>query len=103
MDENLIKTITEVEQRSKSNTKRLDKLETQTNAINDLAQSVATMAEAQKNQTEKIQELKQDVKNIDQKVENLESKPGKKWDKAVEYVICAILGLVVGYVFKGIF
>lgn len=103
MDEQIIKTLTEVEQRSKSNTKRLDKLEVQTDSINELAQSVVKMAEAQKNQTEKIQELKDDVKSIDRKVENLESKPGKKWDKAVDYIICAILGLIVGYVFKGIF
>lgn len=103
MDEQFIKTLTEVEQRSKSNTKRLDKLEEETKAVNELAKSVATMVTEQKFQTEAIKELKTDVKTLDGKVEKLESKPGQKWEKVVELIIGAIIGLAIGYVFKGIF
>lgn len=103
MDEQFIKTLTEVEQRSKSNTKRLDKLEEETKAVNELARSVATMVTEQKHQTEAMKELKTDVKTLDSKVEKLESKPGQKWEKVVELIIGAIIGLAIGYVFKGIF
>ena len=103
MEENYLSILKETEARSKSNTKRLDELKDVADATNELAKSVAEMVVEQKHQTEAVTELKADVKTIDAKVGALESKPGQRWDKIVEYIVCTVIGLIVGYVFKGIF
>lgn len=72
---------------------RLKLLEEQTKRVTDiaisireLAQSVKQMAETQKEQGEKL--------------EKLESMDGEKWRTVVGYVITAVIGIVVGFVFK---
>jgi hypothetical protein len=82
--------LTQVEERSKSNTKRIDKLEEQTAAINKLATSMAVMAEKQ-DETNHI------VTELDGKVSALEAKPAKRWDSFVEKVIWAVVAAVVGF------
>lgn len=82
--------LTQVEERSKSNTKRIDKLEEQTAAIDKLATSMAVMAEKQ-DETNTI------VTKLDGKVTALEAKPAKRWDALVEKVVWAVVSLVIGY------
>lgn len=84
------KRLTEVEARSRSNTKRIDKLETQTEAINRLATSMAVMAEKQ-DETTTI------VTALDGKVTALEEKPAKRWESLVEKLIWAVVAAVVGF------
>ena len=84
------KRLTEVESRSKSNAKRIDKLEEQTEAINRLATSMAVMAEKQDETTHIVTEL-------DGKVTALEAKPAKRWESIVEKAIWAVVAAVVGF------
>lgn len=84
------KRLTEVEARSKSNAKRIDKLEEQTEAINRLATSMAVMAEKQDETTHIVTEL-------DDKVTALEAKPAKRWESIVEKVIWAVVAALVGF------
>jgi uncharacterized coiled-coil protein SlyX len=84
------KRLTEVESRSKSNAKRIDKLEEQTEAINRLATSMAVMAEKQDETTHIVTEL-------DDKVTALEAKPAKRWESIVEKVIWAVVAALVGF------
>ena len=72
---------------------RLKLLEEQTKRVTDiaisireLAQSVKQMAETQKEQGEKL--------------EKLESMDGEKWRTVVGYVITAVIGIVLGFIFK---
>ena len=85
--------LTEVEDRAKSNTKRLDKLEESTEAINRLAVSVEGIATKQDGMAKTLNKL-------DGKVETLEAKPGKRWEAVVEkalmILVSAIVGLVLG-------
>ena len=83
--------LTEVESRSKSNTKRIDKLEEHTEAINRLATSMAVMAEKQDETTHIVSEL-------DNKVTKLEEKPAKRWEKVVETIITIVVSGFVGFV-----
>ena len=88
MNEEQIRQLAECEQRSKSNTHRLDKLEANWEALNKLAVSVETMGVNIANMDKTIQKL-------DKKVEEQESKPGRRWEDLVKVVI----GLVVGALF----
>lgn len=85
------KRLTEVESRSKSNTKRLDKLEESTEAINRLATSMEVMVVKQ-------EEVADTVGKLDKKVTDLEAKPAKRWDSFVEKIITALAAAVVGYI-----
>ena len=91
--------LTEVEERSKSNTHRIDKLEKDTEAINRLATSMELMASEQKHQTEAMTEIKTDVARLDSKVETIEQKPAKRWDGLVDKILVAIATLIIGYIF----
>lgn len=79
-----------VEQRCKSNTHRLDKLDQMTEAVQELAVSMKLMAEKQLQTAET-------VKRLDDKVSTLEAQPGKRWNSLVEKVILTLVAAIVGY------
>jgi hypothetical protein len=86
--------LTEVEARSKSNTRRLDEVEKRQDNLDQLVSSVAVMAKEQEHIKSDVSEIKSDVRSII-------DKPGKRWDSIVEKivwaVVAAVLGLLLGY------
>lgn len=83
--------LAEVDQRSKSNTHRIDKLEQSTAALNELTTAVKVMVTKQDYIADKVDDL-------DTKVSALEGKPGKRWESVVEKVIMVIVGGVIAFV-----
>ena len=80
-----------VEQRSKSNSHRLEALEKQTEAVNRLATSVAVMAEKVETTGDKVDSLCVDVQEIKQK-------PAKRWETVVGQVISLLVAAVFGHI-----
>lgn len=80
--------ITEVDARSRSNTKRLDELSGQIDAVNRLATAVEVLATKQDATTASVQQL-------EGKVDALEAKPAKKWDALADKVVWAIAGAII--------
>lgn len=95
--EEIVVKISDVEHRAVSNTRRIDKLEQQTEAIQSLATSVEVMVKEQGHQTEAIERIEKNVEKLDGKVEILEHKPAKRWESIIEKAILTIVGAVVGY------
>ena len=93
-NEEMTERLVEVEQRSKTNTHRLDAVEKNQEALNSIATSVAVMAEQQKNISEKVD-------TIDAKVDTLEGKPGKRWERLVDKAIWAFAGAFIAWVMAG--
>lgn len=98
----IIQTLVETEQRSKSNTKRIDELAKNQEAINKMATAMEVMANEQKHQTEDMKGLRTDVDGLGKKLGNLESKPAKRWEKVSDHILTALLGaaltlLVLGF------
>jgi chromosome segregation ATPase len=83
--------LTEIEERSKSNTKRIDKLEETTEAINRMAVSIERMAMKQDTMNGSIVKLNADVAE-------LKAEPGKRWKFVVEKVIYIVVAAIVGFV-----
>lgn len=83
--------LTEVEDRSKSNKYRLDKLEKQQGEFVELVSSVKVLAEREQNVENDVKEIKSDVKS-------LTSKPGKRWDSLVDKIIVTVAAAVVGFI-----
>ena len=82
--------LTQVEQRAKSNTHRLEKLEESTEAINRLATSMEVMVSKQ-------EQVAETVEKLDGKVTALEEKPAKRVDGLVDKIIWAVCGAVLTF------
>lgn len=84
--------LTETEQRSKSNTHRIEKLEGVTEAINKMAISIEKMVIKQDTMNGNINRLSTDV-------ETLKAEPAKRWkfvvEKAIYFIIAAIMGFIL--------
>lgn len=81
--------------RSLSNEDRIVKLEKEHEVLHQLATSVAVMAEQVKN-------MSVSVDSLADKVEEIEEKPGKRWDGLVDKIIWAVAAALLGFVFARI-
>lgn len=79
--------ITENESRTKSNTKRLDRLEADHDALSRLATSVEVMAA-------NLQNISEKVVKIDDKVSKLEAVPSDRWKALIGYIVAAVVSAV---------
>lgn len=77
-----------VEARAKSNSYRLDRLESR---MDETEKLVAAMIELKSEQGR----IKEDVKEIKEDVKALTRKPGKRWDAAVEAALICLLTSVI--------
>ena len=84
-----------VDQRSKSNSHRLDELERDHQALNRLVTAVEVLATKQDGMGKSIDTLVG-------KVEALEAEPAKKWRFVVEKSIYFVVGAVLAFVFAQI-
>lgn len=97
-DEDVLIKVAEVEHRTKSNTRRIDKLEHQTEAIQSLATSVEILAREQGYQTEAVDRIEKNVEKLDGKVEALEEKPAKRWDGMMDKIVLTAVAAFLGYI-----
>lgn len=86
--------ITSLEDRCKSNTHRLDKLEESTTVLNRLATAVEVMATKQDTMGESVERL-------EGKVDSLETKPAKRWDGLVDKILLVLAGAFVAWIASG--
>lgn len=91
MEKEYLERLVEVEQRSKSNTKRLDEDERKIEDIHSLALSIRDIA------TE-VKLMREDLNKIDKRVLAIEDKPGKRMDLIWGYVMSAVVGGIIGYI-----
>lgn len=90
-DVDFVGRLSAVEQRSKSNSHRLDAVEKNTEAVNHLATSVAVMAERMEITGDKVDSLCSDV-------QDLKAEPGKRWKFVVEKAVYIAVSAVMGYI-----
>lgn len=91
MDTEYIERLVEVEQRSKSNTKRLDEDERKIDDIHNLALSVRDLA------TE-VKLMREDLNKMDKRVLAIEDKPNKRMDQLWGFLMSALIGGLISYV-----
>ena len=80
----------ETTDRSLRNEGRIKKLEGEHEALQQLATSVAVMAEQMKT-------MNTSVDKLTTKVDELEEKPAKRWDAVVDKVVWAVLAAVITF------
>ena len=90
MEDEIRAKIVEIDQRSKSNTHRIDDLEADNKALHQLATSVEVLATKQEAIEANVSEIKDDVKS-------LKAIPGGKWEALVKTILTALAGGLVAY------
>lgn len=78
-----------VEDRAKSNTRRLDGFEKKQSEMSDLVKSVATIAQKQVDMEGDVREVKSDIKS-------LLAVPAERWKTVVTAIITAVVGALAG-------
>jgi uncharacterized protein YcfJ len=91
MDKEYIVRLVEVDQRSKSNTKRLDTVESRVEDIHNLTLSISQIA------TE-VKAMREELNKVDKRLVTLEEKPSKRMDLIWGYIVSAIIGGLIGYI-----
>ena len=87
-----IKQIAAIEQRALSNTRRIEVLEQGQVQLNELVTSVAVIAEKQNEMSGKIS-------NIQDEVKQLVSKPAKRWESLIGYIVGAVVTALISFLF----
>ena len=82
--------LVEIEQRGKSNSHRLDKVEERQDNLDKLVSSVEVLATRQETEETDVKEIKSDVKALTEK-------PAKRWDGIVDKLIWLLISGAVGY------
>lgn len=96
MDEKYVQMIIENTQSCKSAHHRIDKLENDIGEIKELTIAVKEIAmETRAN--------REDVNKIDERLEIIEQKPSKNWDKIVTTIISTSVGAIVGAILGLVF
>lgn len=82
--------LTVVEDRSNSNTIRLDEVERRQDNLDELVSTVKVLAVREENVESDVKEIKSDVKS-------LKDIPGKRWNAVVEKVLLVVVGAIAAY------
>ncbi|GKH50255.1 MAG: hypothetical protein MRZ28_09645 [Oscillospiraceae bacterium] len=83
------RTVIELDQRSKSNTKRLDRLEKTTEAVQELATSVKLMAQS-------LDNMADEQKRQGERLEKLEQQPADRWNTIIKTMLTAVVSALAG-------
>lgn len=93
--EQILLKLQETTDRSNRNEGRIKKLEHESEVLHQLATSVAVMAEQMKG-------VNQKVTTIADEVEEIKSKPGKRWDSLVTNILWGIVGAALAFLLSQI-
>lgn len=83
--------LTAVEDRSKSNTHRIEELEKRQDNLDDLVTTVKVLATREENVENDVKEIKADVKTM-------ANQPAKRWNGIVDKAIGALIGGIICYI-----
>ncbi len=90
-NEELALKVQRVDDRSKSNTHRLDEVEKKLADNDEMLASIARLDQRQKDMDTDVKEIKADVKA-------LAGKPAKRWESIVDKVLMTLVTVIVGYI-----
>lgn len=95
MDEKYIQKIIENEQRSKSNSHRIDEIESEQKNERDLILAVKELAQ-------EVKRMREDVSKIDSRLTNIETKPAKRWEQIISLIITRYSDIYTGFFYSQI-
>lgn len=94
--------ITEIEQRSKSNTHRINKLEPIVEEIHTMSNTMVQLVQEVKHTNEAVSSLDEKVDRMDGRVDEMERAPAEDVKKYKNTAITAIISIVAGALATGL-
>lgn len=91
----LIEKVAHLEEREKSNTKRIGEHDTR---LDNLEKTYSIMEKMDYRMGKVESAIEKIDQKLDTKVEEDSKEKGKKWDKVVDYLFYAVLGILIGYI-----
>lgn len=95
--------ITGVEQRARSNTHRLEKLEPIVDEIHTMSKTMVQLVQEVKHTNESVQGLDEKVERLDNRVDVMERAPAEDVKKYKSTAVTAIISTVAGALATGLF
>jgi predicted transcriptional regulator len=92
MDKDDIKLITEIDQRSKSNTKRLDEHDKKIEELSDVYIALTKV-------NDKVDIIDSDMKEVKSDLQEIKDKPAKRYETIITYIITTIIAAILGFLF----
>lgn len=83
--------LTEIEERSRGNTRRIESLEKKVDDLSDVVGVLQAMKKDLEYLTKSVNETSADVKE-------LKEKPAKRWDALVEKILWGVVGAVLTFI-----
>lgn len=99
---NIERRLTEVTERAKSNTHRIDKLEGVVDEIHTMSKTMIQLVEEVKHTNDTVCELDQKVGRMDSRVDAMERAPAEEAKKYRSTAVTAIISTVAGALATGI-
>lgn len=84
-----------LEEENKRQDRRIELLEENTKQIGDLTVSVEKLAQS-------IESMVKEQEQQGKRLEVLEGRDGEMWRKVAGYIVTAVIGIVIGFLFKQI-
>lgn len=100
-DFEMLERLTKVEERSKSNTHRLDKLEPIINEIHTMSKTLVQLVEEVKHTNETVVSLDEKVDRMDSRVDVMERAPADDMRAYKKTVVTAMLSTIAGALVTG--
>ena len=94
--------LTEVEQRSKSNSHRIDNLEPIVNEIHTMSNTMVQLVQEVKHTNEAVSTIDKKVDRMDSRVDEMEKAPAKQASAIKEKVIGAVYGAIITFLVAGL-
>lgn len=94
MEQELSAQLAGLEEKTAELLRRVDRLEEGQMALNRLATAVEVLATRQ-------EDMGQSIKRLSVKLDDLEQRPAKRWDKLVEKLLTALAGAFVAFLLAG--
>lgn len=82
--------MTEIDARSKSNTKRIDEMEKRQDDLAELVSTVKVLALREAKVENDVEEIKNDIKS-------LTNKPAQRWENLIDKTITTIVAALIGF------
>ena len=94
--------LTRIEERGKSNTHRLDKLEPIVEEIHTMSKTMVELVQEVKHTNETINGLDEKVDRMDARVDEMEKAPAKEYGSMKKAVLDKAIGVVIGLLTTGL-
>lgn len=94
--------LTKVEERSKSNSHRLDKVELVVEEIHTMAITMVELVQEVKHTSETVKSLDEKVERMDSRVDQMEKAPAEDYKKIKNSAVEKIISGIVGFIIAGV-